>query len=356
MNTVILYNMVGLSSIVLAKIADRKDKENKLLVCIIILLFSLLAGFRSYNVGLDTKNYVLVFSSIYEEHATFEKGFIFLIRILSKWTSDYTLLLCFFSIVTNLLIIMRYWQLRDTVSFHWSIICYYVLFYFNTMSGIRQCLAVAIVFFFSRYVIETWKPRCFFIGILLAMLFHRTALVGILLMIPRLFKEANIHHIKMSQLLIFLITPIVTLIGVLLVQDRYAMFINQSTNFNIGIMAFIRLVLVTLVSYQLYISKRLYMSEKIKRYQLGTYLFSEYMVLFAVFISYILPDVWRIAWYFWPFSPALYSFYLSKKAYGTTINIVIRIEIILILVITWIGIMNGYESKLVPYEFFWQVR
>ena len=354
MNTIILYSVVGILSVIFAKDADRREKGNIFFVCLVILLLSLLAGVRSYNVGIDTKNYVQLFSSIYDEHASFEKVFIVIIKLISKVTNNYTVLLCLFSVATNSLIVIRFWQLREVASFHWTILCYYILFYFNTMSGIRQCLAVAMVFFFSRYIIEEWNTKGFFIGIIFAMFIHRTALIGVLLMAPKFFRETKIHRMKVSQLLVVIAMPLVAIVGISLVQDRYVTYISQTTSFNLGYMAFVRLILVMLISYQLLITYN--KQEENQHYQLGACLFSEYAVLFAVIISYFLPNVWRIGWYFWLYSPVLYSFYLSKKAYGSTVNVIIRLGIIAILIVTWISIINGFDSKLIPYEFFWQVN
>ena len=66
MGTYILYIGTILLCLILTKVAKRRESSSPLIAVVIIL--SIIAGFRGPNVGIDTANYIEKFELIKNEH------------------------------------------------------------------------------------------------------------------------------------------------------------------------------------------------------------------------------------------------------------------------------------------------
>lgn len=82
------------------------------------------------------------------------------------------------AVATNLLVMLRLWDYRDTASFAYMSFFYITVFYIGTMNTMRQYLAVAIVFFATRFL-ERKRYMPFAVSLLIAMTIHTTALMGV---------------------------------------------------------------------------------------------------------------------------------------------------------------------------------
>lgn len=158
----------------------KKDKleNNKLLSLILVVIFILVAGFRS-NIG-DTATYMQSYIkneylSIHDFNSitqAFDFIFIFLLNKISK---DPQLLIFSTSFIIYGFIIWR--VTRESKNLHMSIFLFITTGCFvNSMNGIRQYIVVAILFFLYPYINK--KPKIFVITIIMLLsLIHITALI-----------------------------------------------------------------------------------------------------------------------------------------------------------------------------------
>lgn len=145
-----------------------------------ILLLSLLAGLRASDVGIDTTFYYEAFITDFglRPWQFKDEGFRLLVRITMWITNSPVVVFFLISLATNALIIIRLWEFRDSASFSYMTFLYITLFYIGTMNTIRQYLAVAILFYATRYL-EKQHYLLFIIGLVLATSIHTTAIMGI---------------------------------------------------------------------------------------------------------------------------------------------------------------------------------
>lgn len=205
---------------------------------LIVLLLTLVSGLRGYSVGIDTKSYLRIFRYIdlgIMRRIVQEKGFVATSYLLMKLWKNPSFLLFAYAGVTQLLIIRRLWDFREEASFTWMALGYYMGFFCMTMNIVRQFLAVAMVFFGTRYL-ERRNYRIFALWICLATLFHTTSLAAFGFFLPEFmhWKELKAKH------RFFLLAILgAGLLGVVLLFDRlkgYILGYLQLTNMHIGLM------------------------------------------------------------------------------------------------------------------------
>lgn len=219
----ILYYLVIFLSIC---IAVRAEKNNNIRwVFGVIVLLSLLAGFRDYSVGTDTYTYYRTFMNIANGGLSIlEVGFVMVSRFLMMLFGDARALFVIYAFVINGLIIRRLWDFREYCSFGFMCFLYVTMFFPQTMNIMRQYIALAIVFFATRYIYNR-KYIWFILGVLLASILHTSALVSIFLIIPNYYFNGRGITKKKVALTMILIAciPIINrgIIYLYNVYDRY---------------------------------------------------------------------------------------------------------------------------------------
>lgn len=152
-------------------------KPNKLLALCVIFSLALISGLRS-NIG-DT----FFYKHIYEtndftwEYIQSQKdmGFGILQKILKNYSDDPQILILTTAIITNILIIAVLYQYSRMFEISTYVYITGGLF-LTSMNGMRQCLAAAIVFAATRYLIKGNMVR-YMVVVLFASTFHESALV-----------------------------------------------------------------------------------------------------------------------------------------------------------------------------------
>lgn len=172
-----------------SRIAGKRDKFGFLMIA--VMLLTLVAGLRGENVGLDTRSYVSKFECIAGGHPELayglETGFKFLIKCILKIWNNSPFVLTVIAFFTNYLIIRRLWDFRKIASVPCMVLCYYAGFYSFTFNIMRQFLAIAVVFYFSR-LLERRKYLSFLLVVILsAICLHRTVLICVAFIAADLF-------------------------------------------------------------------------------------------------------------------------------------------------------------------------
>lgn len=176
----IIYIGTWLMCWCLARFADRFNSKKT--VWVIVILLSLLSGLRAASVGLDTPAYVRAFGYIQEGEFRYayglEESFKYFCFVVLKIFNDHSVLLTILALISNGCILFRLWDLRKYAAFGTMVSCYYMAHFFLSLNIMRQYCAIAILFYFTKYLVKHKYAR-YILGIALASIFHQTALIGI---------------------------------------------------------------------------------------------------------------------------------------------------------------------------------
>lgn len=182
--SIIFYIAVILISVFFMHYAVKLN--SKVLLIVLILIISSVIGFR-YQVGRDYWSYASAYEiitskpTLVEAHKWYsiEESF-FLISFLTKiWGGTFQSVLLIYGFLTTFFFLMGIWYFRKDIRVEWAILYYSTTLFFGSFNTIRQYLAMAIIFYAFRYVIEK-KPIRYCVYVLLAMFFHTSAFIAIL--------------------------------------------------------------------------------------------------------------------------------------------------------------------------------
>jgi len=352
-----LYITVVIITTFLAKMGKRKNNK-KLSIFLIILILTLYSGVRAESVGTDTLNYVThinLWQTIesYIRYPT-EPG-LRIISILSSYISNnISTVLIIIALIINTLIILRLWSYRDKLSFTTSIFIYSASYYIMTFSGIRQWIAIAIVFYASKYILEKSFIKYIFL-ILLATLFHNTAIIAIGIPIIDIFSSKYKYH-KKSLLISLIIFPLI-IFSVLFLAEYNFQLISQYSNYieNItlqsgsGITLWIRIIIGLLIKFT--INKDTFSS--LDEYLFFKRTYNVYFVgLIIIIPGYYLANINRLALYYTIYELIIFGIVSKNRKKGKLYFVFILILAYTVLMFI-IGLMSSGFGHM-PYIPFWE--
>ena len=185
------------------KFFKKDDKKLPMFMFFAIILF--LLALRHIDVGGDLKAYKTIFELVEKtpwkllNRVDIEYGFAILNKIISIFTSDFRWVMIFSAFITILPIGYLFCQKNEgtalTIALYLNMSIFAVSF-----SGIRQMIAVAIVTS-SFYFIKNRKLALFLIMVFVAFLFHKSALIALILY--------PLYHLKISKVRALFVLPIV---------------------------------------------------------------------------------------------------------------------------------------------------
>ena len=143
--TIAIYGIVLFFCFVLARNAQKYEKKGYIVA--IVLLLTLLAGLRKDSVGIDTHTYAQYLNLIRNGQFNYVWGveytFKMIMRLFGKAFKGYTAFLLSMALITNACIIRRLWDFRNITRFEWTVLVYYIMFYFyvikNVLSNKKEC-------------------------------------------------------------------------------------------------------------------------------------------------------------------------------------------------------------------------
>ena len=252
--SIIVYLFLSLFMIILCRLGGRLNKW--IYVIIAVFLYSIIFGVR-YGVGVDYFNYL--FAYIENDYLFFEKeqGFLVLIYLLHGFGAHFAF---FFGIVAFVQLFLCFRLVKGAPDIYtWFVITFMLggqwLVFGN---GLRQEVAFAIFamsLIFIKQGIKKNDVIFHFLLLILATLFHKSAILLILVSIILIFKIEWFSNIK-TQLLLFVI-------AFLLPSESFiTMFIDQSDS------------LINYLGYNIYIENDAYSSMAYREidYGLGFYI------------------------------------------------------------------------------------
>ncbi len=222
--------LLYISSFILASIFATFFARSKGILKFIFLILaisgpSLVAAVRHLTVGTDYQYYVYHILEIQSKansvsdlallDSKFELGFNFIIYIFSSFVDYYPVIVFYIYALIALCILLALDKLVHKRYVGLGFFFYLSIFWLFAYNGLRQSMAATILFF-SLYYIKKRKLWHFLLVIILAMSFHKTAII----FFPVYFLF-NIKDLKREKIYLF-----ISIIGVLFV----ALFLRESSS------------------------------------------------------------------------------------------------------------------------------
>lgn len=189
------------------------SQRTKLLYGVLITLpIIILQGLR-YDVGTDYFNYLSLYKGFSQGNKVFLKWyqseplFILLCRILYATTQGSNIAFFLFNaILMNVLLFLTFDYYKDQVNLPMMYFFYYMLCFPEFLNLERQGLAVIIIWYATKYIHEK-KPGRFLCCVLIATLFHNTAIIGISFYLVELFRGKYGRYIKKILIALMICSP-----------------------------------------------------------------------------------------------------------------------------------------------------
>lgn len=232
-NSLIFYIVSFIiSSMIITKVGNiyKSEDSNKNVNKIKIIIYTiiglgipiLIASLR-YNVGTDYRNYVDLYKiysnlSIQETFSSNLEIFFLIIIKMSYFFNDYQMMFAIFSFLTVLILYRVIYEYKEKLSLGFMFFLYLFLYYTTSFNIIRQALAVVIVAYSYKFILNR-EFKKFLITILIASMFHATALF----FIPCYF--VNLSNVKRKKII-----RSIYLICLILIVANYNIIINLISN------------------------------------------------------------------------------------------------------------------------------
>lgn len=348
---IIFLIIIGFS-LLIGNLADRLN--NKYLLFISIMLMVIFSGLRGVNVGIDTIGYYNDFYAIEHGGYVFSKDIFFLTTskiLMNIFHSPYAIIFIY-SFFINILINLRLWDYRKYCSFSLMQLMYVCIFYFQSINIMRQFIAIAIVFFATKFL-DKRNYKLFILFNILASAFHLTAVLGIIILLVYLINDAK--RSRESEIKVIILTcPIILILAYVGLNyfSRYSNYFDKTT-IDIGFMILYQLLCLFFINLfcrnknsKIYSTNVLGELFEIDRCVMHLFIISLILLSIGSFFRY----VERIGLYFQMF---------EMPFWGQAINCIYNRKSVRILACVFIFyymitmlIFDG--QGIFPYNFFWQ--
>lgn len=350
--SIFLYVALLAGGIYLAKRAE--DTQKRRYVWLIVAILSVFVGIRGSSVGIDTPKYIENFGHIARgnAHLVFgaERTFVKIVQILQIVSKSPVFLFLVFALITNGLILFRLWEFRDRISFVWAFIYFYACFYFFTFNIVRQMVAVAIVFWGTRFV-QKEKYIPFLACVVAAFCFHQSALLGVLYLVFDFLQKDKWKRHKVL-FLAFLCAGVLAGGFILLKASKYLHYF-KNVRMDIGFLIPLKIGFLALYIVALKLISGHWFGKKINgQYEyVNTFVVIYYgLGLFVTLLGYFFSFMDRIGLYF-TVCGCLFMGHVAKR---NKHPVLVRIIFAVIIGIPFVmDLLSGGQGQL-PYKFFWQ--
>ncbi len=221
--------------------------ENKFLFMSCFIMF-LICGFRE-PIYVDDRRYLEIFTLINTNSSNIfllqnEKGFLILNYIISILTDEYKFAQIIFIAITFIFILQGIKNIQDIVHPYFVLVYYFFAVFFRvSATGLIRIQIAVSIFIYAVSFLKKGNMKPFVICIFIASLFHRSALMGIILLLP-VFKDKyftksknnTIIMIVMSALGVLLLDPFISFISAIF-GGKYSGY-EHIGNFSLSILSF----------------------------------------------------------------------------------------------------------------------
>jgi hypothetical protein len=330
------------------------QNKNILFAIIAFIFYFIFAGFRHIDILNDTRAYISHFiNKEWMVNGRFEPAYQYLNKYIYLYISSHPLSLLIITSFIIQLLNVRFMYKHSHIL--WLSIFLFVTlrYYFFSVSGIRQGLAVCLCFFAYTNLIKN-KNWIFIIMVLFATTFHYSAWIFFVLLV---FK-----HIKFAtrNVIIYGLVGVVLFLGFSIFSSWFFSWLEygsdyfwQAENKDFSSLGTILLTLVQLLV--------LYFAIKTQYLQKTNYSKSAQMELWCVFLGILIGIIaikfgilGRFSYYFAVFSVILIPNIISVlKSYQKVISIVFWVLLSLIHIMTILYLRPEWYN-FYPYKFYWQ--
>jgi len=339
-----IYILFALAVALLLLVAYQLN--SKFLWLLAILSITVFSALR-FNVGYDYINYQYIFNE--QGNIKLEPGYNIIASIARHTINDARFLFALFAILTTLFIV-RGIQ-KHSIHKRTSLLLYIMIpgLYLNSLTIIRQSLAMAILFYGYSYYLKNKRIK-FFAFALIAFLFHYSAILAFIIIVI-------VHKIKTSKTRLYFILGGSLLIGIsgllnkLLIgiaDSGYLDYFNDTGNANI-----IKLIVIN--AFMIYV---IFNKNELVKYRKVNESYIKIIVIGTAIINLFsaLPFVTRLALYLKIYEIIVISdlFYIKRKKLITIIFIAFYISMFIFCLYTDMNLnSHGYPTeltKLIPYR------
>ena len=180
--TLILLSLY-LISLLRNNISSKKNPKHSFYLLLSLGLMCFMTSFRAYDIGNDTEAYCLFFESFlngdYGVDTRIESGYRFLNQFIARFSDDFTVFLSITSVILFASLFV-YIQKKGFDNQLYSVL-FWLFGYTSFVSPLRQSLALVFIFI-SLFFLERRKGVFFVLFCFLASLFHRPAIICLLLL------------------------------------------------------------------------------------------------------------------------------------------------------------------------------
>ena len=231
------YGISFLISILGARLIEKRNHltRNKVVYAILILLVvlppSLLAGIRAETVGVDTMGYMVQYKEAFSHkdfktiYALFGGGtelvialLVYLLSLLNVSITGYLFIIQLLTVIPVLNLAIK---MRQKVPVSWIVACYLFLFYNNSLNLARQSLSAAWLTLMAANLICNGnklkgKTLSIILPGIIGTLMHKAGIIGLILITFCCFRErSKVREIELYILLVFAIVFSGRIIGIL---------------------------------------------------------------------------------------------------------------------------------------------
>ena len=304
-----------------------------------------------YNNGTDYIMYARVFNNIRNNTysitvKSMEIGFYALVRLCTYLTSSYWFLFFLVSLIIVFFYFKGIWQESNNIVL--SVLLFFLCgTFFDSFNGLRQYIAAAICFYALKYVFDG-DIKKYFICVIIATLFHYSAIVLLLLYFIR---KIVINIPKAVVLIVSVVLGgniIFQLVLKIIGYTRYRYFLNSIEFKVIPTEASILYISIISIIFCIIILFNKTMTER-QRIMFNLQVVTEIVVLLSLFI----PLISRVEYYFLPIEILIIP-EMIKMIKNCQIRRIICFFICLMffMIVWWHGIINNGWYDALPYNFY----
>ena len=357
----ITFLLAFLASIMLQNALDNGKKKKVIFwSTAIILILSVLAGLRDVSVGTDNFAYrrdFLAFSSYTSFRQITTTGsleilFDLLFFIISRFTQDYHVV-CFATEFLTMFFVLKgliYFRNNGCLtSIPLGILVWLFCQYCNFYNIVQQGMAVAIIFYALKYLLED-KKIVYLLFVCFAMLFHISAILGVGPLLIYMIVKSKFSTIKLFLWIGILIISMAGIsyvgnfvIRLGLLSESYAIFLNRSFEFSFKQVLY-RLPVLLLSSFHYK-----YIEPKVKEYKFWVAMLWVEAILSQLAMLY--GPAYRVSLYCWVSNMIIIPSFTVAYKKDNRLIIVAGIIVYLILYWSYFYIYNAYNFLYPVYPF-----
>lgn len=241
-----IYLLFFIFTIFIFCLADYSYGKNKFMSFIFVALgcipLSLLAAYRADTIGTDVMVYVkpifkLACSTtnlffLINTKANTEIGFLLLNWVVTRFTSNFSVYLFIIEYLIMIFFAIGLYRMKnEKISIYIGMMLFCFLFYNRTLNIVRQMLAVSIIFMNLKDLFEDKKLK-FAITILIASIFHSSAILMLPIVYLNNIKSKKIKNFAYILLIVFLLFYekfTIFLVNKGILTTKYLSYLNDST-------------------------------------------------------------------------------------------------------------------------------